>query len=244
VSDIYAIRDPDYRGVLFIPKERLVEIVRAAVEAGLQFTAHTVGDGAVQTLLEAYEEVNRTTPVRKTRPCISHSNFMSREAVNKLPALGVSVDIQPAWLHLDTRTLAQHFGYERLRWFQPLRSIFETGGLAGGGSDHMQKIGSMRALNPYNPFLGMATAITRKAKWYDGALHPEEALTREQAVRFYTINNAWLMFCDDRLGSLEPGKLADFIVLDTDLLTCPPDAIGRAEVRKTYVDGKLVFSHE
>ena len=244
VSDIYAISDPGYRGVLFIPKDRLVAIVRTAVEAGLQFTAYTVGDGAVQALLEAYEEVNRTTPVRKTRPCISHSNFMSREAVNKLPELGVSVDIQPAWLHLDARTLVQHFGYERLRWFQPLRSIFETGGLAGGGSDHMQKIGSLRSLNPYNPFLGMATAITRQAKWYDGALHPEEALSREQAIRFYTINNAWLMFCEDRLGSLEPGKLADFAVLDTDLLTCSEDAIARAQVLKTYVDGKLVFSHE
>jgi hypothetical protein len=244
VSDIYAINDPAYRGVLFIPRDRLVPIVRATVEAGLQFTAHAVGDGAVHALLEAYEEVNRTTPVRRTRPCISHSNFMSREAVNKLPELGVSVDIQPAWLCLDTRTLVRHFGEERLRWFQPLRSIFEIGGVAGGGSDHMQKIGSLRSLNPYNPFLGMATAVTRKAKWYDGALHPEEALTREQAIRFYTVNNAWLMFCDDRLGSLEPGKLADLIVLDTDLLTCPEEAIARTQVLRTYLDGKLLFSHE
>lgn len=244
VSDIYAITDPNYRGVLFIPRDRLVAIVRTAVESGLQFTAHTVGDGAVQALLEAYEEVNRTTPIRQTRPCISHSNFMSREAVNKLPELGVSVDIQPAWLYLDTRTLVKHFGYERLRWFQPLRSIFETGVLAGGGSDHMQKIGPRRSLNPYDPFLGMATAITRRAKWYDGALHPEEALSREQAIRFYTINNAWMMFCDDRLGSLEPGKLADFVVLDTDLLTCRPEAIERTQVLQTYVDGKRVFSRK
>jgi predicted amidohydrolase YtcJ len=244
VSDIYAIRDPAYRGVLFVPKDRLVAIVRAAVEAGLQFTAHTVGDGAVETLLAAYEEVGRTTPLRKTRPCISHSNFMSREAVNKLPELGVSVDIQPAWLYLDSSTLVKHFGYERLRWFQPLHSIFERGGLAGGGSDHMQKIGSLRSLNPYNPFLGMATAITRRAKWYDGALHPEEALTREQAIRFYTINNAWLLFCEDRLGSLEPGKLADFAILDTDLLTCPEEVIAGTQVLKTYVDGKLAFSRE
>jgi hypothetical protein len=244
VSDIYAITDPNYRGVLFIPKERLLPIVRTAVESGLQFTAHTVGDGAVQTLLEVYEELSRTTPLRKTRPCISHSNFMSRDAVNKLPQLGVSVDIPPAWLYLDTRTLVKQFGYERLRWFQPLRSIFEAGGLAGGGSDHMQKIGSRRSLNPYNPFLGMATAITRRAKWYDGTLHPEEALSREQAIRFYTINNARLLFSEDRLGSLEPGKLVDFVVLDTDLLTCRPEAIERTRVLHTYVDGKVVFGQK
>ncbi|MEK7674802.1 MAG: amidohydrolase [Verrucomicrobiota bacterium] len=244
VSDIYAITDPTYRGVLFVPKERLLAIVRAAVETGLQFTAHSVGDGAVHTLLEVYEEINQTTPVRKTHPCISHSNFMSREAVNRLSQLGVAVDIQPAWLYLDTRTLVKHFGYERLRWFQPLRSIFQAGGVAGGGTDHMQKIGSLRSVNPYNPFLGMATAITRRAKWYDGALHPEEALTREQAIRFYTINNAWVLRKEDRLGSLEPGKLADFVVLDSDLLTCPADAIERAQVLKTYLDGKLIFSRK
>lgn len=164
VSDIYAIRDPEYRGVRFIPAERLVPMVRAAVEAGLQFTAHSVGDGAVHALLEAYEAVNREVSIRGTRPCISHSNFMSREAVEQAARLGVAVDIQPAWLYLDTRTLVRQFGRERLRYFQPLRSLFEAGVIAGGGSDHMQKIGAWRSINPYHPFLGMATAVTRRPK--------------------------------------------------------------------------------
>ena len=241
VSEIYGISDPDYRGVLFIPKDRLVPMVRAAVESGLQFTAHSVGDGAVHALLEAYAEVDRELPVRKTRPCISHSNFMSREAVEQAARLGVMVDIQPAWLYLDTRTLAKQFGYERLRYFQPLHSLFEAGAVAGGGSDHMQKIGSLRSVNPYNPFLGMATAITRQAKQYEGRLHPEEALTREQAIRFYTINNARILGCDDKLGSLEPGKLADLIVLDRDLSICPEDQIAATRVLRTYVGGKLVY---
>ena len=116
--------------------------------------------------------------------------------------------------------------------------------MIGGGSDHMQKIGSRRSLNPYDPFLGMATVVTRKAKWYEGALHPEEALNRAQAIRFYTSNNARLLFCDDKLGTLEPGKLADFVVLDTDLLTCPDEAIERAKVLRTYLDGKLVFQRD
>src|SRR6185503_2527008 len=212
VSEIYAITDPTYRGVLFIPKERLRPIVETAVECGLQFTAHSVGDGAVHTLLEVYEEINRTQPIRKTRPCITHSNFMSREAVEKLARLGVLVDIQPAWLYLDTRTLVKQFGYDRLRYFQPLRSIFASGAIAGGGSDHMQKIGSFRAIN------------------------------REQAIRFYTGNDAYILFLEDQVGSLEPGKFADFIVLNTDLLQCPEDQIKDAQVLKTYFNGKLVFS--
>jgi hypothetical protein len=105
----------------------------------------------------------------------------------------------------------------------------------------MQKIGSLRSVNPYNPFLGMATAITRRAKHSDKPLHPEEALTREQAIRFYTLNNARVLGCDDKLGSLEPGKLADFIVLDTDLLTCPEESIAAAQVMQTYVHGKRVY---
>lgn len=242
LSEIYSIRDPSYRGVLFIPKERLLTMVRTAVESGLQFTAHSVGDGAVQALLDAYAEVDREMAVRKTRPCISHSNFMSREAIDQAARLGVMIDLQPAWLYLDTRTLVKQFGYDRLRYFQPLRSLFDAGVFAGGGSDHMQKIGVSRSINSYNPFLGMATAIARRAKGYEGQLHPEEALTREQAIRFYTINNARVLGCDDQLGSLEPDKLADFIVLDTDLLNCPEDRIADVRPARTYVGGRLVHS--
>ena len=195
----------------------------------------------MHALLDVYEEINQKIPIREMRPCITHSNFMSREAVEKLPKLGVVVDIQPAWLYLDTRTLVAQFGIERLRYFQPLKSIFESQGIAGGGSDHMQKIGSLRSINPYNPFLGMWVTLTRKARWYDGTLHPEEALTREQAIRFYTINNAYILFRDHQVGSLEPGKLADFIILDRDILTCPTDSIKDTKVLKTYFDGKAVF---
>jgi predicted amidohydrolase YtcJ len=241
VSKIYAITDPAYRGVLFIPKERLLPMVRTAIQSGLQFTAHSVGDGAVQNLLDAYEEVSHEMPIRQTRPCVTHANFQSREIIDQAARLGVVMDLQPAWLYLDTRTLTAQFGYGRLRWFQPLRSLFAAGVMIGGGSDHMQKVGSLRSINPYNPFLGMWTAITRRSKWHEGQLHPEEALNREQAIRFYTRNNAYLLFCEDRLGSLEPGKLADFVVLDRDILTCPEDEIRDIQVRSTYLNGKSVF---
>ncbi|HET6880249.1 MAG TPA: amidohydrolase [Pirellulales bacterium] len=242
VSRIYSIDDPRYRGMLYIPPEVLVPIVRATVENNLQFTAHSVGNGAVQTLIDAYEEVNRTTPIAATRPCVTHSNFMTREAIDKAARLGVMVDIQPAWLYLDTRTLVAQFGYDRLRYFQPLHSLFEAGVTAGGGSDHMQKIGSLRSINPYDPWLGMWVTLTRQARWHDAPLHPEEALTREQAIRFYTTNNAKIMFLDDRTGSLEPGKLADFVVIDRDILTCPVDDIRQTRVLATYLSGQTIFT--
>jgi predicted amidohydrolase YtcJ len=240
VSKIYSIRDPDYRGNLFIEPEKLKDVVQATVESGLQFTAHSVGDGAVHNLIDAYEAASKSMPIRETRPCITHCNFMSREAVERMAKLGIVADIQPAWLYLDTRTLTAQFGYDRLRYFQPLKTCFELGVPVGGGSDHMQKIGSFRSVNPYNPFLGMATAITRRAKGYDGQLHPEEALSREQAIRFYTANNAYILFLDKLVGSLEAGKQADLIVVDRDLLTCPEDQIRDTRVLQTYLAGKLV----
>ncbi|MBN2271033.1 MAG: amidohydrolase [Sedimentisphaerales bacterium] len=241
LSKIYAIDDSEYRGVLFIPKDRLLAMVKTATECGLQFTSHSVGDGAVETLLDVYEDLSKAMPIHEMRHCITHSNFMCRESVDKLARLKVIALAQPAWLYLDTRTLTQHFGYDRLRWFQPWRTIFEAGGIVAGGSDHMQKTGALRSINPYDPFLAMWTAITRQAKWYDGQLHSEEVLDRKQAIRMYTINCAWALFQDKFVGSLEKGKLADFVVVDTDLLNCPTDAMRRTQVLRTYFDGQLVF---
>jgi hypothetical protein len=244
VSKIYAIDDPKYRGLLFIPPERLLPIIKTSVECDLQFAAHTVGDGAVHTFLDTCEKVSKELDIRKTRPRITHSNFMSREAVEKMVQLGVVIDVQPTWLYLDTRTLVSHFGYDRLRYFQPLRSVFAAGGMAAGGSDHMQKIGSLRSVNPYNPFLSMWVAVTRKARWYDGRLHPEESLSREQAIRFYTINGAYVMFWENETGSLEEDKLADFIVIDKDILACPVDDVKDIQVLRTYLNGKLIYQRD
>jgi len=241
-NENYGIRDDTYRGVLNVPPDRLLEMVRRVAKHGMQFTAHAVGDAAGATLLDAYEQVNREIPVRPLRMGITHSNFMTADTVAQSARLGVVLDIQPIWLYLDTRTLVSQFGYDRLRYFQPLKSILAAGGMTGGGSDHMLKIGDLRAINPYNPFLAMWTTLTRRAKWYDGELHPEEALTRRQAIEFYTRNNAFLLFWEKELGSLEPGKRADFIVVDRDLLTCPVDDVKTTRVLQTWVEGKAVFT--
>ena len=108
----------------------------------------------------------------------------------------------------------------------------------------MQKIGSLRSVNPYNPFLGMWTTLTRQPRWMSGTLHPEQVITRADAIRLYTINNAWLTFEEKEKGSLEPGKLADFIVIDRDLLECPVDEVKDTRVKQTWLGGKQVFAAE
>jgi predicted amidohydrolase YtcJ len=175
------------------------------------------------------------------RPCITHANFMSAEIIRKMRELGIVANLQPDWLWLDGNTLRKQFGDQRLTFFQPYRTLFEQGVVVGGGSDHMQKIGSLRSINPYNPFLGMWITLTRQPRWGDQLVHPEQRISREQAIRLYTINNAWLTFEEREKGSLEPGKLADFIVLDRDILTCPLDDVRHIQVERTYLGGKLIY---
>jgi predicted amidohydrolase YtcJ len=242
VSTAYGIDDPSYRGMRYVEPEKLYRIAKAALSQELQFTAHSVGDAAVETLVQTYARIAENDfPVNAARPCVTHCNFMSEKAIDLMATHGIVADLQPVWLFLDGKTLLKQFGDERLTWFQPYRTLFAKGIKVGGGSDHMQKIGSMRSVNPYNPFLGIWTTLTRVPRWQASAVHPEQILSREQAIALYTINNAWLTFEEKDKGSLEPGKLADFIVIDRDILTCPVDAIREIQVKETWVGGRRVY---
>lgn len=106
----------------------------------------------------------------------------------------------------------------------------------------MQKIGSLRAINPYNPWLGMWIAVQRNCRNLDRPLHPEGGLTREEAVRLYTANNAIVLRFEKETGSLEVGKRADFIIVDRDILTCAVDDIKETQVLETWMDGKRVWN--
>lgn len=243
ISEAYGISDPQYRGVQKITHERLKQLVEKVTAADLQFTAHSVGDAAVQLLIDTYESVDGQNPgsVRAARSSVTHCNFMHPDSIAKAAKLGVCIDLQPIWLHMDGRTLMGHFGEERMSRFQPLRACFDQKVIVGGGSDHMQKIGSFRSINPYNPWLGIWTSITRKARKFDKPVHIENAITREEALRLYTSNNAFLLKAEKNTGSLEPGKLADIILVDRDPLTCPIDDLVQTQVLKTWLGGKVVF---
>jgi predicted amidohydrolase YtcJ len=90
----------------------------------------------------------------------------------------------------------------------------------------------------------MSITLTRQPRWADQQLHPEQRISREQALRLYTTNNAFVMFAEKEKGSIETGKLADFIVLDRDYLTCPIDEVAEIAVKQTFVAGQQVFASE
>ncbi len=241
-GETYQIVEGNYRGLLFIKPEQLQIVLEEAAKRGWQMTAHTAGEGAMDVLLDAYDLVNRQSPIKDMRFCITHANFPSQRNLEICQRLGVCADVQPAWLWKDGTTLRKVLGEARMRWFQPYKTWMQYTTI-GGGSDHMIKLDSMQATNPWNPWLGMWITLARLCE-RGTVLTPEERLTREQAIRLYTSNNAYLNHEEKEKGSLEIGKLADFVVIDQDLLTCHPSLIAQIQVAYTIVGGNVVYERK
>ncbi|HWY88817.1 MAG TPA: amidohydrolase, partial [Gemmataceae bacterium] len=238
----YQIVEDDYRGLLFAPPEQVKMLVEEATKRGWQVTAHTAGEAAMDVLLDAYEYVARQTPIKEFRHCITHANFPSQHNLERCRELGVCADVQPAWLYKDGATLDRVLGKERMRWFQPYKSWLKYTTI-GGGSDHMLKFDSLESTNPWNPWLGIEVALTRVTE--PGLrLVPEECLTRPEALRLYTINNAFLGREEKDKGNLVVGKLADMIMIDRDYLTCPVETVSKTQVLTTIVGGKVVYERK
>ncbi len=234
----YQIVEDDYRGLLFVPPDQVKMLVGEAVKRRWQVTAHTAGEGAMDVLLDAYDFVNRQTPIKDMRLCITHANFPSQENLERCRRLGVCADVQPAWLWKDGATLNRVLGARRIRWFQPYKSWLKYT-TVGGGSDHMIKLDPIEATNPWNPWLGLAVTLTRRTE-NGPVLVPDERLTRKEALRMYTVNNAYLHHEEKEKGTLEVGKLGDAIVIDRDFLTCPVEDIPDTRVLWTVVGGRVV----
>ena len=241
-GETYQIAQDDYRGLLFIKPEQLQIVVEEAAKRKWQVTAHTAGEGAMDVLLDAYELTNRQTPIKDLRYCITHANFPSKHNLERCRELGVCADVQPAWLFKDGHTLLKVLGPDRMRWFQPYKSWLSHTTI-GGGSDHMLRYDPLNATNPWSPWLGIWIAVTRTLE-RGGVLRPDEALTREEALRLYTINNAYLHREEKLKGTLEVGKFGDVILIDRDVLTCPPSDIRETKVLFTIVGGKVVYERK
>ncbi len=240
-SRIYGINDSAYRGVINYSYNDLLPLVTAAAEKGWKFTAHCTGGGGVDRLLDVYGEVNKTIPVRDLRFSIIHGNFFTPEAIARMSSLGIYADMQAAWFYKDADAMKYILGDDRIKTFMPYRSLNDAGVMVNGGSDHMVKFDADQSINPYNPFLAMWSMITRKTE-HGTVIMPEEAITREEALKMYTINNAFGTFEEKLKGSLEPGKVADIAILSDDLMTCPVDRIREIRSELTIMGGKVVYS--
>jgi predicted amidohydrolase YtcJ len=239
-GEIFGFEDKEYRGVLNYTYEQLLPIASTASRLGWKFTAHCTGGGGVDLLLDVFEEVDKKHPIGGRRFSIIHANFFTPEAISRMSRLGVYADMQAAWFYKDADAMKSILGDERIKTFMPYHSLLKGGVMVNGGSDHMVKLDPDQSINPYNPFLGMWSMITRTTE-NGNIVVPEEAVTRVDALKMYTINNAYATFEESLKGSLEPGKLADLAILSDDLLTCPVDQIRHIKAELTMVGGKVVW---
>jgi predicted amidohydrolase YtcJ len=240
IGPTYQITQPSYRGILYQDPEILPEVFHEAAVRGWQLTAHCVGDAAMDALLNCYKTIQFKTNITQRRFLITHANFQTAQNWGRCKELGISADMQPVWLYKDGDSLLKTLGEKRMELFLPFKTWFEEGLTIGGGSDHMVKLDSLDGINPWNPWLGMWITLARQTQG-GKVINPEEKLTREQAVRFYTINNCYLNFEEDIKGSLEPGKYADLIMIDRDILKCPVNDVKDTKVLMTMVGGKIVW---
>jgi predicted amidohydrolase YtcJ len=240
-KQLYGKTNADDRGQLFIPPAKLLAIMRTARDRGWQLTTHDQGGGAVDNFLDTLEQLDREKPIGPSRSHLMHASFQSPEAIARMKKMSILADVQAPWLYLDGAALEQVFGYEGMRYFYPLRAYIDSGIIVAAGSDHMIGHDKNNAVNPYNPFMSMWTEITRLTT-QGKVIHPEQKITRAEALKTHTIWPAYLQFAENERGTIETGKLADLVAIDRDYLTCPEAQIKDIQPVMVIIEGKIVSS--
>jgi predicted amidohydrolase YtcJ len=240
IGPTYQIAEPAERGSLYQDPIVLPAVYLEAVRRGWQISAHCVGDAAMDALLHTYQTINFQTNITQRRALIMDSDFQGAQNWATCQHLKVGAELKPIVLYKDGYSLMQTIGQDRMKLFMPLKTWFNSGIVVGAGSGHLVKLDSHASLNPWNPWLGMWITLTRQTE-KGIVINENEVLNREQALRLYTINNARISFEERTKGSLEPGKYADLIMVDRDILKCPVDDIKDTKVLWTIVGGKVVW---
>jgi predicted amidohydrolase YtcJ len=226
---------PDTRGLFVTPEDSLRRWIGAADSAGLQLAVHAIGDRANALLLDIYDSVAKAHGPRDRRSRVEHAQHLRPGDIPRFAAAGVIPSMQPYHEADDGRWAAKRIGPELIKGTYAFRSLLDSGARLTFGSDW--------TVAPLDPLVGIQAAVTRQTldgKNPEGWV-PEQKITVEEALRCYTVNNAYAVFAEGRRGMLKPGYLADLVVLDRDLTRIPATGIGQARVVATIVGGKVVY---
>ena len=230
--------DPTQTGKLFWEPEKYKQTIKELDRRGLQIFTHAIGDRAVRLALDAYEEAKESNHTQDARPRIEHIETISAQDIPRFGKLGVVASFQPLHAYPDDDTLkiwARNVGPERAQRAWVWRSIESTGGLLAFGSDW--------PVVTLNPWPGVQNALTRQTTEGEppNGFVPNERISLEDTIKAYTLGAALAGRREKTEGSIEPGKLADMIVLSQDLFKIPPTEIVKTEVLLTLVGGKVVY---
>ena len=222
-------------GLFVNSKEDLYRWISESDKAGLQVVIHAIGDRAINFLLNTYERVAEENGERDRRFRIEHSQHIAPGDIRRYAELKVIASMQPYHAIDDGRWAEEYIGPERMKTTYAFRSLIDSGATVAFGSDWF--------VAPATPLEGIYAAVTRRTldgKNPEGWV-PEQKITVEEALKAYTINAAYASFEESIKGTLEPGKLADFVVLDRDITTIDPVEIWDMKVQQTWVGGRKVF---
>jgi predicted amidohydrolase YtcJ len=240
---LYAVDDPSYRGFLSLTPAQIASTIAIAHRLGWQMVVHVTGDAGVDVVLDAIEAAQKKWPRPDPRHTLLHAYFADPATAARAARLGVLVDTQPGWHYKDGDALEDGLGRERLAHFIGLRTWREAGVDVAINTDHMFGLDRDEALNPFNPFLTMYSATTRRTEG-GRVVGGSEAVSREEALRMMTSMAARFSFDEKNRGSIEAGKLGDFVVLSDDFLTVPPEHLRAIRAEITVVGGHIAFERQ
>jgi predicted amidohydrolase YtcJ len=223
---LYGVNDPAYRGFLTLTPAQMASAVAIGHRLGWQMVAHVTGDAGVDAVLDAIEAAQRGSPGDR-RHTLIHAYF---------------VDTQPAWHYKDADALSDALSPERVAHFIGLNTWRRAGVEVAINTDHMFGLDKNEAMNPFNPFLTIYAATTRRTesgRMGDGS----EVVSRQEALRMMTRAAARFSFDETNRGSIEVGKFGDFVVLDDHILTCPAARLRTLRADVTVVAGRIAYEY-
>ena len=217
-----------------VAKEKFRKLVRFFAEEGYNFHLHATHDKTARQLLDIIEEMNREVPFSRQRIVFAHLEDATPETIARIKKLGGGISVQDRMV-LTGELNVELWGEPKARNAPPLRTMIDSGVPLGAGTD------GFRSAN-YSPMLSLWWLVTGKTVAGTSIRDRSQNVSREEALRMYTIGSAWLTFDEARKGSIEVGKLADLAVLNADYLTVPEDQIPKIESLLTIVGGRVVYA--
>ncbi len=229
---------PGYHGEPRRSEDDIAETATELLKLGFNMRIHTIGDAANQNAINAYERALKATGVdgKEARFALEHCQVLTTDDLLRLPELGIVASMQPLHATEDMHFAEARMGAHRLESAYAWKTLLKLGVVVATGTDY--------SVSPYNPFYTLHAAVTRQDRNNNppGGWIPEEALTREQALRAATMAGAYVMKAEDILGSIEVGKLADFVVIPVDYMTIPAEDIWKIKPDMTVIGGEVVYT--
>lgn len=232
---------PDTKGFLTVKQEELAPMLTQALKVGVQVETHAIGDYANRFILDEYEKAFKAVPVAQRKVAdprwrVEHSQIVNPADIPRFAKLGVIPSMQPSHAIGDLHFAPSRLGIERLAGAYAWQSFIKSGAIVPGGSDAPVERGE--------PLIEFYAAVARKdQKGFSGAgWHPEEAVTREQALKMFTLWPAYAAFEDKLRGTIEVGKLADLTIFSADIMKIPEAEILKQSCVMTVINGEVVFS--